>query len=133
MAFLPEVFSALLTLSFLAHQPSYNSPAKSNSDTNTEDIYCYSTDNSKPQRKHYALETPHPPDYTEMFEIPDCQPAKIWIVTRHGTRYPSSGSLKKLAQNIPDVNIMSMSIIIGYLKCYKYCCLSIGFRKSIKK
>lgn len=63
MNILPDILATLLSLSMLTtdRRSEFSGPSVS-----SQQHYCYSTDNSKQQRQHYSLQTPHPPDLSDM-------------------------------------------------------------------
>lgn len=92
MNFLSYILGKYFLLSLIAH-PS------------VDDNYCYSTDRVKAQQKHYSLQTKHV-EYRQTLEstMPGknsfsaeilnnyCKPKQIWLIMRHGTRYPSKSA-----------------------------------------
>lgn len=70
--------------------------------------YCYSSDRDKSQALRYATKTAyelakHVPSNNDYY-VPNCEPKKIWLLSRHGTRYPSAKEMKYMAdlQNLRD-------------------------------
>lgn len=117
-----KIFCMLLTLSIFNGQLN----KKNLTHQNRPHYYCYTTDDHKLQRQYYSLETPHPHDHSRNYEIPgknlhshtklfiynnmhtvylnkDCYPTKIWLVTRHGTRYPARTDTRTIAKFLPYV------------------------------
>lgn len=52
---------------------------------------CYSTDIEKSQQKYYALQTKSPnfEPNVNFEELSGCSPVRVWLLNRHGTRYPN--------------------------------------------
>lgn len=60
MNILPDFLATLMSLSMLT--PADRRSDFSGPSVSSQQDYCYSTDNSRLQRQHYSLQTPHPPD-----------------------------------------------------------------------
>ncbi|GAB0089857.1 Multiple inositol polyphosphate phosphatase 1 [Sergentomyia squamirostris] len=62
--------------------------------------YCYGTDSDKSQARHYATKTAYriirSGDSSRYYSIPNCEPKKFWMLSRHGTRLPSAKDMQKL-------------------------------------
>lgn len=64
--------------------------------------YCYDTDTEKPQSAHFGTKTAYQiikgSDSQRQYVVPNCNPVKIWILSRHGTRLPSVKDIKELKE-----------------------------------
>lgn len=74
------------------------------------EIFCYSETKDHVQKQHYSLETSYPTIDVKYYKVDGCTPEKIWIVSRHGTRYPSGNKMNKLKVKLPHVSHMSLKI-----------------------
>lgn len=76
--------------------------------------YCYSTDTVRPQNLHYNTKTAY--QFVRGGQSPsvpaDCTPSKFWLLTRHGTRLPSSSKIEKL-QGLPTYQAEILSNYAG--------------------
>ncbi|XP_063698995.1 multiple inositol polyphosphate phosphatase 1-like [Culicoides brevitarsis] len=70
--------------------------------------YCYSSDRDKTQVLRFATKTAYEfakgAQTNNDYYVPNCEPKKIWILSRHGTRYPSAKEMKQMEklQNLRD-------------------------------
>ncbi|XP_055322266.1 multiple inositol polyphosphate phosphatase 1-like [Sitodiplosis mosellana] len=64
--------------------------------------YCYDLDNERPQSAHFASKTSYlivkGPETGRQYLVPNCNPTKIWIFARHGTRLPEGERMQSLSQ-----------------------------------
>ncbi|XP_070500459.1 multiple inositol polyphosphate phosphatase 1-like [Chironomus tepperi] len=61
--------------------------------------YCYSNDNDKKQTRQYATKTAYEVargHERRYFNVPKCEAVKFWLLSRHGTRNPSGGSIEEM-------------------------------------
>ncbi|XP_055690989.1 multiple inositol polyphosphate phosphatase 1-like [Lutzomyia longipalpis] len=62
--------------------------------------YCYGTDSDREQARHYATKSAYQiiksGDSSRYYSIPNCEPTKFWMLSRHGTRLPSAKDMQKL-------------------------------------
>uniref|UniRef100_A0A6B2E6E2 Multiple inositol polyphosphate phosphatase 1 n=1 Tax=Phlebotomus kandelakii TaxID=1109342 RepID=A0A6B2E6E2_9DIPT len=62
--------------------------------------YCYGTDSERVQARHYATKSAYQiiksGDSSRYYNIPNCEPKKFWMLSRHGTRLPSAKDMQKL-------------------------------------
>lgn len=90
---------ALVCLTLIPHQISGQSCCED---------YCYSTDRDKSQVLRYATKTAYEfakgAQTNNDYYVPNCEPKKLWLLSRHGTRYPSAKEIKYMAdlQNLRD-------------------------------
>ncbi|CAO1347101.1 unnamed protein product [Diamesa hyperborea] len=78
---------------------------KDSSCASQNDEYCYSNDPDKKQARYYSTKTAYEVargSEKKYFTVPRCEPAKFWLLSRHGTRLPSANGMKNL-QNLVDV------------------------------
>uniref|UniRef100_A0A336LK28 Multiple inositol polyphosphate phosphatase 1 n=1 Tax=Culicoides sonorensis TaxID=179676 RepID=A0A336LK28_CULSO len=70
-------------------------------DTPCCEDYCYSSDRDKSQVLRYATKTAYEfakgAQTNNDYYVPNCEPKKIWILSRHGTRYPTGKEMKRMA------------------------------------
>lgn len=86
-----------------------------NADKNV-DNFCYSKAKDHPQRQHYSLETSYPViEANDYHKVDGCTPEKIWIISRHGTRYPSGNKMDKLKHKLPHVCHISLESAILFV------------------
>ncbi|XP_059613076.1 multiple inositol polyphosphate phosphatase 1-like [Phlebotomus argentipes] len=68
--------------------------------------YCYGTDSDRAQARHYATKTAYQiirsGDASRYYSVPNCEPRKFWMLSRHGTRLPSAKDMQKL-RNLIDL------------------------------
>lgn len=91
--------------------------------------YCYDLDSERPQSAHFSTKTAYQiakgSDAGRQFYVPskiiltflhriiykfhyslaDCDPTKIWLFSRHGTRLPGANSIKSL-RKLEDVSVI---------------------------
>lgn len=62
--------------------------------------YCYTWDDDHVQAGHFGSKTSYSiakgPETTRKYLVPNCNPVKMWILSRHGTRLPDKATMKKL-------------------------------------
>lgn len=96
----PQITFLPLLLVFLLNT------AKAQSDC-CED-YCYSRDRDKPQATRYGTKTPYQvakgASTNNNYYVPNCEPQKIWLLSRHGTRLPTAKEIPRMIelQNLRD-------------------------------
>jgi len=63
------------------------------------DDYCFSKDTSRLQTRQFSSKTAYQivkgTDIERQYLVPGCQPQKIWIFHRHGTRLPKASMINK--------------------------------------
>lgn len=68
--------------------------------------YCYSTDTVRPQhdrmctKQAYQRVRGNPNDYNT---IPGCNATQYYLISRHGTRLPSTKTMKIYRDQVPDI------------------------------
>lgn len=99
---------------------------KDSSCASQNDEYCYSNDPDKKQAKFYSTKTAYEVSRgseKKYFTVPSefilrrtclninfafyysgCEPAKFWLLSRHGTRLPSASGIKNL-RSLTDVSL----------------------------
>ncbi|XP_016980736.1 multiple inositol polyphosphate phosphatase 1 [Drosophila rhopaloa] len=64
-----------------------------------DDDYCFSQDKSRPQTLQFSSKTAYQiakgTDMEKLYLVDGCQPQKMWIFHRHGTRLPKTSMIKK--------------------------------------
>ncbi|XP_017087639.2 multiple inositol polyphosphate phosphatase 1 isoform X1 [Drosophila bipectinata] len=64
-----------------------------------DDDYCFSQDTSRPQTRQFSSKTAYQivkgSDIERQYLVPKCEPKKMWIFHRHGTRLPKKSMIKK--------------------------------------
>uniref|UniRef100_A0A1B0CIG3 Multiple inositol polyphosphate phosphatase 1 n=2 Tax=Lutzomyia longipalpis TaxID=7200 RepID=A0A1B0CIG3_LUTLO len=74
--------------------------------------YCYGTDSDREQARHYATKSAYQiiksGDSSRYYSIPNCEPTKFWMLSRHGTRLPSAKDMQKLRGLIDVEQIWDM-------------------------
>lgn len=62
--------------------------------------YCYDLDNERVQSAHFGSKTSYliakGPESGRQYLVPNCNPTKMWIYARHGTRLPTKKVMKRL-------------------------------------
>ncbi|CAL7933071.1 unnamed protein product [Xylocopa violacea] len=97
----PKIFIILITLCLK------NRLASSEAD------YCYA-DDTHPYLLHStitAYEVEH--GLIANTTVPNCKPIQIWMLTRHGTRYPSKSEIQSMKHDLPK---LQLNIIENHLK-----------------
>lgn len=64
--------------------------------------YCYSLDKEHSQNVMYSSKTAYQfvKSHNPNFDLPGCKPTKFWMLSRHGTRYPSE---RFIGEDIPAI------------------------------
>lgn len=71
--------------------------------------YCFSRDPIKPQIYELSSKTAYQlvKGLNFQYRINGCKPAKLWLLSRHGTRYPSA----KFINNVPSAKSLHQQIV----------------------
>lgn len=72
-----------------------------------QDDYCFSKDTSRLQTRQFSSKTAYQivkgTDIDKQYLVPGCQPLKMWIFHRHGTRLPKKSMINK-ASRVAEVS-----------------------------
>lgn len=63
--------------------------------------YCFGSDTARPQTRRFTSKTAYvlaKGNDIERTIVPNCSPAKIWTLSRHGTRLPSAKTISNVGQ-----------------------------------
>ncbi|KAH8286913.1 hypothetical protein KR018_009042 [Drosophila ironensis] len=67
-----------------------------------DDDYCFSQDTSRPQTRQFSSKTAYQivkgSDIERQYLVPGCEPKKMWIFHRHGTRLPKKSMINKASR-----------------------------------
>lgn len=74
-----------------------------------DDDYCFSQDTSRPQTRQFSSKTAYQivkgSDIERQYLVPNCEPKKMWIFHRHGTRLPKKSMINK-ASRLAEVSLI---------------------------
>lgn len=82
------------------------------------DDYCFGQDTSRPQTRQFSSKTAYQivkgSDIDRQYLVPGCEPKKMWIFHRHGTRLPKKSMINNAAR-VAEVSPEYISFL--YIKC----------------
>ncbi|GAB0089856.1 hypothetical protein DMENIID0001_044730 [Sergentomyia squamirostris] len=84
--------------------------------------YCLSKDPVREQFKHFATKTAYQFVRGNENIMEECLPLKFWLLTRHGTRYPSAKDIAKISEILPGIqeNISTLANKTSILNSKKH-------------
>lgn len=78
--------------------------------------YCYDLDSERVQAAHFGSKTSYSiakgPESGRQYLVPNCNPVKIWMQTRHGTRLPEANTMERLK------SLEEVSLYLNYFHCF---------------